>query len=69
VVLTKTDEAITLGAALSTLTRHRLPLAYQGNGQGLSDLVLPDVRELVQSFLQGFQSKAKIEMQHVESIS
>ena len=69
VVLTKTDEAITLGAALSTLTRHRLPLAYQGNGQGLSDLVLPDVRELVQSFLQGFQSKAKIEMQHAESIS
>jgi flagellar biosynthesis protein FlhF len=69
VVLTKTDEAITLGAALSTLTKHQLPLAYQGNGQGLSDLILPDVRNLVQSFLQGFQHRANIEMRHTESVS
>lgn len=32
-VLTKVDEAVTLGGALSEVIRHRLPVAYVGDGQ------------------------------------
>ena len=34
-LLTKTDEAATLGGPLSILIRHGLPLAYLSTGQGL----------------------------------
>lgn len=47
-VLTKLDEAPRLGAALSVLIRHRLPLAFTTNGQRVPEDITPaDVRRLV----------------------
>ena len=36
-ILTKVDEATSLGGALSVLVKHRLPVAYMGNGQRVPD--------------------------------
>jgi flagellar biosynthesis protein FlhF len=36
-ILTKVDEAASLGAVLSTTLRHKLPIAYLCNGQRVPD--------------------------------
>jgi flagellar biosynthesis protein FlhF len=36
-ILTKVDEATSLGGALSVLIKHRLPVSYMGNGQRVPD--------------------------------
>ena len=47
-VLTKLDESITLGGALSTIVQNKLPLAYVSNGQRVpEDLHLAKAIELV----------------------
>ena len=40
-VLTKVDEAASLGGALSVITRHRLPLAFVGDGQRVPEDLHP----------------------------
>jgi len=48
-ILTKTDEASSLGGALSALIRHKLPLAYECNGQQVpEDFSLARPNTLVQ---------------------
>jgi flagellar biosynthesis protein FlhF len=44
-ILTKTDEAASLGAALDTVIRHRLPLHYVTNGQRVPEDMHPVNRE------------------------
>lgn len=47
VILTKLDESIRPGAALSVLVQHNLPMAYTTSGQRVpEDLALADAREL-----------------------
>jgi len=47
-ILTKTDEASSLGGAISALIRHKLPLAYQCNGQQVpEDFMLARPNSLV----------------------
>src|SRR5690606_27932473 len=47
VILTKLDESIRPGAALSVLVQHNLPMAYTTSGQRVpEDLELADAREL-----------------------
>ena len=40
-ILTKTDEAASLGGALSVVAKHRLPLAYVGDGQRVPEDLHP----------------------------
>ena len=40
-ILTKTDEAASLGGALSVVARHKLPLAYVGDGQRVPEDLHP----------------------------
>jgi len=52
-VLTKTDEAVSLGGVLSAMIRHHLPAAYVSNGQRVpEDLKPARARELVSEALQ-----------------
>ena len=47
-IITKLDEAVTMGCALDTAIRHRLPLYYVANGQRVpEDLEMADSRMLV----------------------
>lgn len=51
-ILTKTDDAASLGAALTVLLRHRLPVSFQGNGQRVPEDLMPaDAGHLVQDAL------------------
>ncbi len=68
-ILTKTDEAVSLGAALTTLTNYQLPLAYQCDGAGLSDLGLPNIEDIVQAFLASFQSDQSADPYKVAGMS
>ncbi len=55
-VLTKLDEAPQLGAALDSVIRHRLPLAYIAGGQRVpEDLHVPNAAYLVDRALKGGQ--------------
>ncbi|GDX84330.1 hypothetical protein LBMAG43_03720 [Methylococcaceae bacterium] len=48
VILTKLDEAATIGSALSSLIEHNLPLSFVTNGQQVpEDMCHPDARDLV----------------------
>lgn len=40
-ILTKLDEAVSLGAALSAVIEHKLPVAYVGNGQRVPEDIQP----------------------------
>ena len=52
-VLTKTDEAVSLGAAISTLVKHRLCLLYCSNGQRVpEDIELAKSHNLVSQALE-----------------
>jgi flagellar biosynthesis protein FlhF len=52
-VLTKTDEAVSLGGVLSAMIKHHLPAAYVSNGQRVpEDLQPARARELVAEALQ-----------------
>jgi flagellar biosynthesis protein FlhF len=57
-ILTKIDEALTLGAALDALIRHQLPLHYVANGQRVpEDLHRPNPLYLVErAFRDGAQA-------------
>ncbi|MEO8165283.1 MAG: flagellar biosynthesis protein FlhF, partial [Betaproteobacteria bacterium] len=44
-VITKTDEAASLGAVLDTVIRHRLPVHYVSNGQRVPEDIHPANRE------------------------
>ena len=47
-ILTKLDEAATIGSALSSLIEHNLPLSFVTNGQQVpEDMRHPDARDLV----------------------
>lgn len=48
-VVTKVDEAINLGSAVTLLIRSQVPMAYSCNGQGLSDIALAKIRSLLTS--------------------
>ncbi|WP_290633364.1 flagellar biosynthesis protein FlhF, partial [Aquisalimonas sp.] len=51
-ILTKTDDAASLGAALTVLLRHRLPVSFLGNGQRVPEDLMPaDAGHLVQDAL------------------
>ncbi len=51
-IITKLDEAVTIGCALDTAIRHRLPLYYVANGQRVpEDLEMADSRSLVDQAL------------------
>jgi len=47
IVVTKIDEAVSLGSALSMLTRSKLPLAYSCNGQAISDIAVAKIQSLL----------------------
>ena len=47
IVVTKVDEAVSLGSALSMLTRSKLPLAYSCNGQAISDIAVAKIQSLL----------------------
>lgn len=57
-ILTKIDEALTLGAALDTVIRHKLTLHYVANGQRVpEDLHKPNALYLVErAFREGAQA-------------
>jgi len=58
-ILTKLDEAPSLGGALSALIRHRLPLDYTTDGQRVpEDLATADARVLVCRAAQVLKSNA-----------
>lgn len=44
-IITKVDEAASLGPVISTLVQHQLPLAFVGNGQRVPEDMLPGRRE------------------------
>jgi flagellar biosynthesis protein FlhF len=47
-ILTKLDEAVTVGSAISSLIEHRLPLSFIANGQRVpEDIFVPAARSLV----------------------
>ncbi|MGZ8931025.1 MAG: flagellar biosynthesis protein FlhF, partial [Methylosarcina sp.] len=47
-ILTKLDEAVTIGSAISSLIEHRLPLSFMTNGQRVpEDIFVPAARSLV----------------------
>lgn len=47
-ILTKLDEAVTVGSAISSLIEHRLPLSFVANGQRVpEDIFVPAARSLV----------------------
>jgi flagellar biosynthesis protein FlhF len=55
-ILTKLDEAPQPGAALDSLIRHRLPLAYISGGQRVpEDLYVPNATYLIDRALKGGQ--------------
>ncbi len=61
-ILTKVDEAITLGAALDVLVRHRLPLHYVTNGQRVpEDLHRPNPLYLVERAFRGTPEAAAVD--------
>ncbi len=52
-ILTKTDEAVGLAAALDVIVRHQMPLHYVTDGQRVpEDLRLPDRAELVREAIE-----------------
>lgn len=67
-ILTKTDEAGSLGGAISALIRHQLPLAYICNGQQVpEDLSLARPNSLVQQASELMQSKEHVADPHTVS--
>jgi flagellar biosynthesis protein FlhF len=64
-ILTKLDEAVTIGSALSSLIEHRLPLSFMANGQRVpEDIFVPDALSLVDYCMT--ESKSKIGYDHSE---
>jgi len=62
-ILTKLDEAVTLGGALSVAIRHKLPLEYSTHGQRVpEDIALADARRLVCSLADRVDGKAPDEI-------
>ena len=67
-VLTKTDEASSLGAAVSALVRHHLPLAYVANGQQVpEDLSLARPNTLVNQASELMNDEQQLDPQTVSS--
>jgi flagellar biosynthesis protein FlhF len=61
-ILTKVDEALTLGAALDVLVRHRLPLHYVTNGQRVpEDLHRPNPLYLVERAFRGMPEATEVD--------
>jgi len=62
-ILTKLDEAVTLGGALSVAIRHKLPLEYSTHGQRVpEDIALADARRLVCSLADRVDGRAPDEI-------
>ncbi|WP_289284179.1 MULTISPECIES: flagellar biosynthesis protein FlhF [unclassified Methylophaga] len=67
-VLTKTDEASSLGGAVSALVRHHLPLAYVANGQQVpEDLSLARPNTLVNQASELMNNEQQLDPQTVSS--
>lgn len=67
-ILTKTDEASSLGGAVSALVRHRLPLAYIANGQQVpEDLSLARPNTLVNQASELMNNEQQLDPQTVSS--
>ncbi len=67
-ILTKTDEASSLGGAVSSLIRHRLPLAYVANGQQVpEDLSLARPNTLVNQASELMNDENQLDPQTVSS--
>ncbi len=67
-ILTKTDEASSLGGAVSALVRHRLPLAYIANGQQVpEDLSLARPNTLVNQASELMNDEQQLDPQTVSS--
>ena len=67
-VLTKTDEASSLGGAVSALVRHHLPLAYVANGQQVpEDLSLARPNTLVNQASELMNDEQQLDPQTVSS--
>jgi flagellar biosynthesis protein FlhF len=67
-ILTKTDEASSLGGAVSALFRHRLPLAYIANGQQVpEDLSLARPNTLVNQASELMNDEQQLDPQTVSS--
>lgn len=67
-ILTKTDEASSLGGAISSLVRHRLPLAYIANGQQVpEDLSLARPNTLVNQASELMNDEQQLDPQTVSS--
>lgn len=65
-ILTKLDEAVTIGSALSSLIEHRLPLSFMANGQRVpEDIFVPAARSLVDYCVT--ESSSKIGYDHSEN--
>ncbi|MAX52524.1 MAG: flagellar biosynthesis protein FlhF [Methylophaga sp.] len=67
-ILTKTDEASSLGGAVSALVRHHLPLAYLANGQQVpEDLSLARPNTLVNQASELMNDEQQLDPQTVSS--
>ena len=48
-ILTKLDEAVTIGSAISSIIEHNLPLSFIADGQQVpEDIHSPDARSLIE---------------------
>jgi flagellar biosynthesis protein FlhF len=62
-IITKLDEAVTIGCALDIAIRHRLPLYYVANGQRVpEDLEMADSRALVNRALDNLPAESSCAM-------
>jgi flagellar biosynthesis protein FlhF len=67
-ILTKTDEASSLGGAISALIRHRLPLAYIAHGQQVpEDLSLARPNTLINQASELMNDEQQLDPQTLSS--
>lgn len=68
-VVTKVDEAINLGSAVTLLIRSQVAMAYSCNGQGLSDIALAKIRSLLTSSFAMIERVSQVGAQQKKDMS